>query len=163
MESEAKIILAFLFNRSGKTALKDAELYLPLSMELKWFSTKESQLFVTYAIKQKLLLKKEGLLHANFPVEKITIPVGFTPTKKLFSEQTSLQKEENILSSIITSISEQTNRSSEDIEQEIHRLEQEKNINPEIAALYVARKYHIDTTSWHDSVEKTLFKENTGQ
>jgi hypothetical protein len=34
MESEAKIILAFLFNRSGKTVLSEAELYLPLSMEL---------------------------------------------------------------------------------------------------------------------------------
>jgi hypothetical protein len=91
MESEAKIIIAFLFNRSGKTLLKDSELYLPLSMELGWLSTKESQEFVKYAVTQGLLVKKEELLQPNFPLEKIVIPLGFTPSKRLFSEKTEEQ------------------------------------------------------------------------
>ena len=52
MNSEAKIMIAFLFNRSGKNELKDSEIYLPLSMELGWLSAKESQEFIKYAIKQ---------------------------------------------------------------------------------------------------------------
>ena len=63
MDAEAKIIIAFLYNRSGKTALKESELYLPLAMELGWFTTKEAHEFVTDAINQELLVKKEGLLH----------------------------------------------------------------------------------------------------
>lgn len=82
MDTEAKIIIAFLFNRSGKPVLKESELYLPLSMELGWFSTKEAAEFVSYAVAQGLLAKKDGDLHPTFPIEAITVPVGFTPKKK---------------------------------------------------------------------------------
>jgi hypothetical protein len=162
MESEAKIIIAVLFNRSGKTALKDTELYLPLSMELGWFSTKEAQEFVKYSLKKELLIKKDGLLHPIFPVEKTSIPVGFTPTKKLFSEKTNEQKKENILEEIVAQITSQTNRSHEDILKEITSEEKEKNILPEVAVLYLTRKYNVDMTDWYDVIEQKLFKGNTG-
>ena len=162
MESEAKIIIAFLFNRSGKTALKETELYLPLSMELGWFSTKEAQEFVKYSLKKELLIKKEGLLHPNFPVEKTSIPVGFTPTKKLFSEKTREEKKENIFEDIVAQISTQTNRNHQDILKEITSEEEEKNILPEVAVLYLARKYNVDIIDWYDAVEEKLFKGNTG-
>jgi len=162
MESEAKIIIAFLFNRSGKTALKDTELYLPLCMELGWFSTKEAQEFVKYSLKKELLIKKEGALHPNFPVEKTSIPVGFTPTKKLFSEKTHEEKKENILADIVAQISIQTNRNHQEILKEITSEEEEKNILPEVAVLYLARKYNVDMTDWYDVVEQKLFKGNIG-
>jgi len=162
MESEAKIIIAFLFNRSGKTALKDTELYLPLSMELGWFSTKEAQEFVKYSLKKELLIKRDGLLHLNFPVEKTSIPVGFTPTKKLFSEKTYEEKKENILEDIVAQISTQTNRNHQEIRKEITSEEKEKNILPEVAVLYLARKYNVDMTDWYDVVEQKLFKGNIG-
>jgi hypothetical protein len=162
MNTEAKIIIAFLFNRSGKTALKDAEIYLPLSMELGWLSTKESQAFVKYAISQELLVKKEGLLHPNFPLEKITIPLGFTPSKKLFSDSTGEQKEENIIEGITAQISIKTNHNQKDIQEEIKQEEKEKNLLPAVAALYVARKHGVDVSDWYDSVENTLIKENRG-
>jgi hypothetical protein len=162
MESEAKIIIAFLFNRSGKIGLKESELYLPLSMELGWLSTKESQAFVTYAIKQGLLVKKEGLLQPNFPLENITIPLGFIPTKKLFSEKTEQQTEENIIEEIVTQLCRQTNQSQEEILDEIKQEGEERSLLPEVAALFVARKHGIDVTVWYETVEKTLFKENKG-
>jgi hypothetical protein len=162
MDSEAKIIIAFLFNRSGKTGLKDAELYLPLSMELGWLSSKESQEFVKYAIKQELLVKKEGLLHPNFPLKKIIVPVGFAPSKKLFSEKTAEQREEDIIDRIATQISTQTNHSKNEILEEIKQEEKEKNLLPEVIALYIARKYGVDIADWYDSVEKTIIKENRG-
>ena len=86
MDSEAKIIIAFLFNRSGKKELRDAELYLPLSMELAWFSTKESQEFVKSVIEQGLLTKKDGMLIPTFALDDIKIPVGFIPSKRFFHE-----------------------------------------------------------------------------
>ena len=162
MESEAKIIIAFLFNRSGKTALKDTEVYLPLSMELGWFSTKEAQEFVKYSLTKELFIKKDGLLHPNFPVEKTSIPVGFTPTKKLFSEKTHEEKKENILADIVAQISIQTNRNHQEILKEITSQEEEKNILPEVAVLYLARKYNVDMTDWYDVVEQKIFKGNIG-
>ena len=158
MDSEAKIIIAFLFNRSGKTELKDSELYLPLSMELGWLSTKESQEFIDYAIKQELLIKKDGLLQPNFPLEKIAIPLGFTPSKKLFSEKRDEYKEENIIDEIVIQISKLTNQSQREIFEEIKQEQKEKNLFLEVAALYVARKYSVDIADWYESVEKILIK-----
>ena len=160
MDSEAKIIIAFLFNRSGKTELKDSELYLPLAMELGWLSVKESQEFIDYAIKQELLIKRDGLLQPNFPLEKITIPLGFTPSKKLFSEKKDEVKAENIIDEIVIQISAVTNHSQREILEEIKQEQKEKNLLLEVAALYVARKYCVDITDWYNSVEKLLIKEN---
>ncbi len=80
MNSEAQIIISFLFKRSGKDELKDSEIYLPLSLELGWFSAREARDFVTYAIEQKLLVKKGALLTPGFDVKKILVPVGFYPS-----------------------------------------------------------------------------------
>jgi hypothetical protein len=162
MESEAKIIIAFLFNRSGKTALKDTEVYLPLSMELGWFSTKEAQEFVKYSLTKELFIKKDGLLHPNFPVEKTSIPVGFTPTKKLFNEQTHDEKKERLLEDIVAQISTQTNRNHQEVLKETTSEEKEKKILPEVAVLFLARKYNVEMTDWYDAVEQKLFKGNTG-
>jgi hypothetical protein len=160
MNSEAQIIIAFLFKRSGKTALKDSELYLPLSMELGWFSTKEAHEFVTYAINHTLLEKKDGMLHPLFAIETISIPVGFTPSKKTFNK--TAHEEENLIDIIITHISEKTNRDPKEIQGEIKLVEQEKQILPEVSALFVARTYDIDISKWSDAVEQNLFRGNTG-
>jgi hypothetical protein len=160
MNSEAKIIIAFLFNRSGKTELKDSELYLPLSMELGWLSAKESQGFIKYAIIQELLIKKDGLLRPNFPLEKVTIPLGFAPSKKFFAEKKDGFKEGDIIDAIVNKISAQTNHNQKEILEEIKQEEKDKNLFSEVAALYIARKYNVDITDWYDSVEKILIKEN---
>jgi len=162
MDSEAKIIIVFLFNRSGKTELTEAELYLPLSMELGWLSTKESQEFVKYAINQGLLVKKEGFLHPNFPLETIRVPVGFTPSKKIFSKNADDYKEELIIEGIITEICSQIHQNKQDILEEIEKEGTEKNLLPEVAALYVARKHGVDISEWYNSVEKTIVRENKG-
>ena len=55
MDSEWKIIIAFLFKRSGKEKLSLSEFYLSLSMDLKWFSPQQAKAFVNHAVEQKLL------------------------------------------------------------------------------------------------------------
>jgi hypothetical protein len=160
MDSDTKIILAFLFNRSGKTKLTEAELYLPLSMELGWFSATEAQEFIAHAIKQKLLVKEGKLLHPTFPVEQVTIPVGFIPSKKMLQEKED--RDVSLMESIITQISEKTKQDYKDVEQGIYQEATEKNILPEIAALTIAWRQNIRIADWLDTVEPTLFKGNTG-
>jgi len=162
MDSEAKIILAFLFNRSGKTGLTEAELYLPLSMELGWFSAKEAQQFMKYALKKELVLKKDGMLSPNFPLETIKIPVGFSPSKKAFSDSAEEEKGKDIIEQIVAKIFDQTQQDKTHIYEEIKRESREKNLLDEVAALYVARKHHVDVSEWYPVVEKTLFKGSTG-
>jgi hypothetical protein len=131
-------------------------------MELGWLSAKESQEFINYAIKQELLIKKDELVQPNFSLEKITIPLGFTPSKKLFSEKNDEVKGGNIIDGIIIQISTFTNHSQREILEEIKQEEKEKNLLLEVAALSIARKYNVDMTDWYDSIEKILIEKNRG-
>ena len=155
METEAKIILAFLYTRSGKTMLKESEIYLPLSMELGWFSTKEAQDFIKYAKAKKLLEETKGVLHPTFAVETIAIPIGFAPSKKEFIIK---EKKEPIqlLDLLIIRLSEQTGQERSKIAQQIQQLNTEKHITPEVAALLLATIYHVPMTEFYDDIEKTF-------
>jgi hypothetical protein len=158
MASEAEIIIAFIFNRSGKTGLTEAEFYLPLSMELGWLSTKEAQAFVKNALKQGLLVKKDGMLQPNFSVAHVTIPLGFAPSKQLFTQTPEAYPEQTLLQKIINRISEQTRQPLQEIEQEIATEEREKNILPEVAAVIIAIKHQVDITEWYTDVDQALFQ-----
>ncbi len=162
MESEAKIILAFLFNRSGKALLTEAELYLPLSMELGWFSATEAQEFIASALKKNLLIKEGKLLHPNFQINRVAIPVGFTPTKKIFEETRSGRKEQSLIDSLVSLICEKTKKNQADVVKEIQREAQEKDILPLVAALLIARRSEVAVLEWLDAAEAELFTENTG-
>ena len=159
MNSEAHIIISFLFKRSGKDKLTEPEIYLPLSLELDWLSAKEAKGFVTYALQQKLLVKKEGLLTPSFNVEKIMVPVGFLPTEKSFTieKNESKEKEQTIIDVIVKQIVEKTGKELKDIFEEIKQAETGKNIVPEVAVLLVAKEYDVALGTWFDLVEKSLF------
>ena len=87
MDSEVKIIIAFLFKRSGKEELSLSELYLPLSMGFQWFTPKQAKDFVNHAVQQKLLSKKGDVLKPNFEYKKIVVPLGFRPSKESFNSK----------------------------------------------------------------------------
>jgi len=159
VNSEAHSIISFLFKRSGKEQLKESELYLPISLELGWFTTKEAKEFVNYALQQKLLVKKDALLTPSFNVEKIIVPVGFLPTEKSFAvEKTESKEEEQIIIDIIVKqIVEKTGKETKEIFEEVKHVEAEKNILPEVAVLLVAKEYDVDLDNWFDLVEKSLF------
>jgi hypothetical protein len=129
-------------------------------MELSWFSTKEAQQFVKYAMKRELVMKKDGMLSPNFPLDTIKIPVGFTPSKKIFSETTDDKKGEDIIEEIVFQIFEQTHQDKTEIQKEIKREGAEKNLLAEVAALYIARKHGVDVSEWYSVIEKSIVKEN---
>ena len=159
MDSEAEIIIAFLFKRSGKNKLKESEIYLPLSIELRWFSTKEAHEFIKYAIKQKLLTKKGDLLTPSFDIEKINVPFGFYPSKKIFVEEKSLKKE-NVMDTLVPRIFEKTKQTHKEVLGQISQFESEKNIIPEVAALLVAKEYDIKIDDIFEIIENKIFREN---
>lgn len=162
MQAEAKIIIAFLFKRSGKSELTEAEIYLPLSMELGWCSVKEAQEFVKYSINQRLLVKEGGTVHPAFSFDSIAIPVGFIPSKEVFRLHLDAADTGKILDRIVASICSSTHQDQHKILQEIRKEELEKQLLPEVAAMYVARRYHVDISGFYTDVHDAVFKENTG-
>ena len=162
MNFEAKIIISFLFKRSGKNQLTEAEIYLPLSIELGWFSTKESHEFVNNALKQKLLIKKEDLLIPSFDIGKISIPIGFYPSKKIFAEEKNevKQNKTNVIDTIIYRIIEKKNQDRKKVIEEITQIASEKNVLPEVAALLIGKECHIDIKDSFELIENKILREN---
>ena len=165
MVSEAELIISFIFKRSGKTKLSPAELYLPLSMDLKWFTPTQAKNFVNNAIKQKLLIKKGGLLKPSFDYSKIYVPLNYFPQKQIRferSEKIDLDKqvEMPILEKILKKLSEEVDISKKDILAKVKDMAEKKNISDEVAALILSKKYNVEYNNFLDDVEKEIFKES---
>ncbi len=161
MGSEEKIILAFIFSRSGKEKLTLSEIYLPLSMDLKWFSPKQAKDFVNQALERKLLVKRDGLIKTGFDIKNVEIPVGFHPSIKTF-EQKKYEKVEDFekTENIVTGILKKTNLSEEKILEKIREVEKEKNICFDVAALLVGKEYGVSLEDFFEEVEDKIFIEN---
>ena len=162
MNSEIKIIISFLFKRSGKDELTVSDLYLSLSMDLKWFSPKEAIDFVDSALQKNFLIKKGDQIKPNFDYKKITVPVGFYPSKQIFEEETDMVNEErqDLVKSIIDQFIEKTEQDEKSVFEEIKKVSNEKNISLEVAALLISREYEIDISIFLDQVEDRIFIEN---
>lgn len=158
MESDAEITIAFIFKRSGKQKLKLSEFYLPLSMQLNWFSPQEAKDFAKIAIKQNLLKEKEGIIEPTFDINQVKIPVGFHPTKQVFETKEKAVEEKDLRTKIIEEISKKTNLDEKSIIDKINQIEQEKNITFEVAALLFGKECSVDLDEFYEKI-----KENIGE
>ncbi len=160
MNSEIKIIIAFLFKRSGKKEMAQSELYLTLSMDLKWFSPQKAKEFVNSTLQNNILVKKGAFLTPTFDVNKITIPTGFRPSKEVFYKQKE-EESPDIIENIVKRIAEDTGQNAKDIFEKIKYVEKEKNVILEVAALLIGREYNIALDNYFEGTECKIFKEST--
>ena len=162
MNSEIKIIISFLFKRSGKEELTASDLYLSLSMDLRWFSPKEAKDFVNSALLQNFLIEKGAQIKPNFDYKKIAIPVGFYPSKQTFEEEKNKVNEErqDVVKLITEKIIEKTEQDEQSVFEEIKEVANKRNISLEVAALLVSKKYDIVVSAFFDQVEGKIFTEN---
>ena len=161
MPSESEIIISFIYKRSGKTKLSFSELYLTLSMDLNWFTPEDAKSFVNNALKKELLIKNQEKIQPNFDYDKVIVPIGFTPSKHIFSEKIDLKKEEvkeKVLDKIIKRIVEKTNLDKIQIINDINSIASEKNITKEVAALLIGKDYNLNFDDFFIEVKNSIFK-----
>jgi hypothetical protein len=160
MVSEEEIIITFLFKRSGKPKLSFSDLYLTLSMNLNWFTPEGAKEFVSFALKQKLLIKKGEAITPNFDYNKIVVPVGFTPSKMAFGEKEVKkrdEKEETVLNKIVKQLVEKTDLDKRQIVEKINATAKEKNISTEVAALLIGKEYNASLEDFFKEIEENIF------
>ena len=159
MASNDEIVIAFLFKRSGKNELKTSEIYLPLSMDLKWFSPNEAKAFVSRALKLSLLNKKGEFVSPNFNYNSIIIPAGFHPPKQPIEEKKeAAKKEQNIVKIIAERIIEKTDLGEKKIIERIDGVCQQKHITRDVAAALVGKEFDVYLDDCFEDIEKTLDK-----
>ncbi|UCF50182.1 MAG: DUF2240 family protein [Thermoplasmatales archaeon] len=162
MDSEREIIISFLFKRSGKEHLKFSDLYLALSMDLNWFTPDDAKAFINSAIKENLLIKRDTLIKPNFDYEKTNVPVGFTPSKKVFeiTKDNIEEKPVSILDELKKLIEKNKNIATDQMNELINKMAKEKNITEEVAAILIGREYNINFDDFYDKIEDLIFIDN---
>jgi hypothetical protein len=159
MTSDAEIIITFLFKRSGKEELSFSDLYLSLSMELNWFTPKDAKAFVNGAIKQELLTKKGDMIKPNFDFNSINVPIGFTPSKKIFEKKDIEKiKDEDFFEKIIKQIVEKTKLDEKQVIEKIEDIAIERNFTKEIAALLLGKDHDILFDEFFDQIKERVIK-----
>ncbi len=149
MYDEAKQIIAFVFNRSGKKSLQDSEVYLTISMELKWCSPKIAKEFVSNACVVGLLGKEEEEITPLFDPQAILIPLGFRPTEEMFvlgnnQQRIEVYEQKNAIDMIIERVQNKTSLGRVVIQDEIQALIEKKQLHAYSAAAILARSYGVN-------------------
>jgi len=159
MDSEVKIIISFIYKRSGKQKISFSDLYLDMSINLNWFTPEDAKKFVNQAIEKGFLIKEKDLIEPAFDIKKIKIPVGFYPSKRVFFEDESIDemKENDILDEIIKIISESSNENEQGIMKKIEQIAEEKNLTAEVAGLLLGKENNIDLSDFFDQIENNIF------
>jgi len=159
LNSEAKIIIAFIFKRSGKKEMIQSDFYLTLSMDLKWFTPKKAKDFTIWSLKNNILLKKQDVLKPNFDVDNINIPIGFYPSIDVFYGQKKDTNNDysNIIDQIVKRIAECSGQNSKEILEKIKEIEKEKNILFDVAALLIARDYDIVLDDFFEDIKNKVY------
>lgn len=157
MSSELEIIIAFVYRRSGRPALRESEIYLPLSMELNWFSLEDAQAIVDAAISSHLLEKREGLLEPIFDIDSVQIPVGFSPSKSVqYLMGENSQKTSDVSSKVLAHLASATGKSSSQLTTEIEELCAEKGLVFLVGAVVVAKRYNVGISEFFDDIESDI-------
>jgi hypothetical protein len=157
MNTEAHIIIAFLYKRSGKPILTESDLYLSLSMDLGWMTTTDAKTFVHQAIDTGLLAPQNQGLAPTFDITTIQIPQGFIPKPPSPKKETKTQEKPDILvDKIIQKTSSHTKLPTEILLSETTMLAQEKKVTKQIAALWIARRNDVDVSEFYDEAQQHL-------
>jgi len=140
-----------------------SELYLGLSMDLKWYSPQIAKEFVNSALQSNLLVKKGGVLTPAFNVNEIVLPMGFRPSKEIIYKQKEDVKKGNkeITERIVKRIAKDIEKDPKDLFEKIKEIEKEKNVFLDVAALLIGRKYNIILDDFFEGVEHQIFKDST--
>ncbi|MDG6229348.1 MAG: DUF2240 family protein [Candidatus Thermoplasmatota archaeon] len=166
MNTKDEQIVSFVFKRSGKDRLKESELYLILSMDLKWCSPKNAKEFIAHLIAKDLLQKEGDSVVPAFDVQDVVIPLGFHPQKEDFERIDSETLTDSFSNSAFEHCIERLQKerpiAKANIEKEIGEIMKEKQVHAEAAIVLFAGIHNVDVSDLIPALRQEILRENTG-
>ena len=105
MDKEQSYLVAMPFKKRGKKSMKMSDFIFALSLDLKWGSPEKVRALLRMAEKEGMVSTDGDMLHANFDLEAVEIPLGFKPATeegifergvRLITQATGMTKKEVI-------------------------------------------------------------------
>jgi hypothetical protein len=145
--------LSYLFQREGKDVLFEKELVLSVSMDLGWFSPDEAKQLINVGIELKLLSQEDNGFKPCFDYKTLSLPIDFIPSKKILQ----VESQEPLLLSIVRTIEKKTGLGRSKIMAEINKKQNLLDLEIEVAAILVAKKYDVDIFGFLREAEANIF------
>jgi len=166
MNKKDEQIVAFIFKRSGKDQLKESELYLILSMDLKWCSPKSAKEYIAHLISLDLLQKEDDGVSPAFDVQGVVIPLGFHPQQEDFlfngAKQPTDPLPKTAFEHCIERLQKYAALDRTTIEKEVTVIMEEKQILAEAAIALFSSYHKVDVSDLLSALRKELLRENKG-
>jgi hypothetical protein len=151
---ELKRTLALLFRRKGRDRLTEKEFVFSASMDLRWFSPKEAQRLLRLGLEARLLEAEDGELRPTFDVDGMVIPLDFVPSGEVLA--TPPPSGDDLLASLVAHIVAATGRDRKDVVAKVNEVQEEMDVDVEVAALLGGMAMGADMTSFLDAVEQAV-------
>ena len=153
-----KQVISFIFKRSGKKQISESDIYLTLSMELKWCPPHVAKSFVSEIEKASLIINEKEMISPSFNIDKISIPIDFRPSPDFFEEyKAEINKNQKIdIDQLLELIQQNLNLSKEQLTDAINLIQKEKMVNENVAILLLAKKANINIDPYLTEIEHML-------
>jgi hypothetical protein len=80
LDREKAYLVATPFKKRGKRSLKISDFIFALSLDLKWGPPEKVRALLREAEAEGMIRTDGDMVHADFEMEKVEIPVGFKPS-----------------------------------------------------------------------------------
>lgn len=142
--------IAYVFKRKGKQAMSVQDFIFSLAMDLHWFSPEECKKLIDICIRSKVLVKSGEELIPNFDFESVFIPLEFKPSRDI------LEYKKDLFLDVVSELERKTKLEKHAIIAEINKLQADLDVELEVAALLVARKYELEIANYLKPIEKLV-------
>jgi hypothetical protein len=148
--------IASLFKRKGKESIKQKELELLISMELRWFNPVEAKKIIEYSLNNGVLAANDDELKPNFDISGQEIPIGFRPPKDLMNELE--QDQGSLFMQLVNQICLSTGMDETKVIADINskQAQMEGYVTLEVIAILYAKEHEVEIERFTEQVKNKL-------
>lgn len=150
MIQEAKKLIAFLFQRSGKDSLDDNEIYMTLSYELGWLTPAEAKQFIKRGLERELLEETDEGYTPTFDPGAVEVPLGFEVDGSI------VQTEQKSLVDVVADALAAGDLTEDQARGMIEERAKQEHVIPEVAALLVGHEHGMDVQQYLAGAQKAV-------
>jgi hypothetical protein len=153
MSSALEVALAQLFRKKGKSSLTEKELVFAASLDLRWFTPKEAQKLIDLGLESELLQRDRDKIKPGFDHKAIDVPVGYKPGKDALKSPVT---EKSLFMKIVEHVAASLDLEKKEVISQVNAVQEKMHLEPEVAALMVARELDVDVQGFLDAVEEEV-------
>ncbi len=151
---ELKCAVALIFRRKAKDVLTDKEFVFSASMDLRWFNYSDAMRLLETAIERGLLRRDGRAVRPTFDHRSLELPASFRPSPAIL--RTPQRPPESLLMRVVTAVAEKTKKDAPALLAAVNKRRAELGIEPEVAALLLAREEGVDPSPFLDEAERVV-------